>query len=144
MSYSIDANILLFSSDTSSALHDRARDFMHKCSEGPELLCLAWPTIMAYLRISTHPRIFRTPLAPADAMQNVEALLSLSQVRPIGELDGFLDDFKIATQGVTVRGNLVPDAQIAALLLQHGVRTFYSNDRDFHRFSFLDVRDPLV
>jgi predicted nucleic acid-binding protein len=43
-----------------------------------------------------------------------------------------------------VRGNLVPDAHLAALLKQHGVRTLYTRDGDFRKFPFLDVRDPLA
>jgi predicted nucleic acid-binding protein len=43
-----------------------------------------------------------------------------------------------------VRGNLVPDAHLAALLRQHGVRRLYTADTDFHRFPFLEVSDPFV
>ena len=43
-----------------------------------------------------------------------------------------------------LRGNLVPDAHLASLLRQHGVRTLYTVDRDFRRFPFLDVRDPFA
>jgi hypothetical protein len=38
----------------------------------------------------------------------------------------------------------VPDAHLAALLRQHGVKKLYTHDRDFLKFSFLDVRDPLA
>lgn len=48
------------------------------------------------------------------------------------------------TRSVPTRGNLVPDAHLAAVLSQHGVVTLYTHDRDFRKFSFLDVRDPLV
>lgn len=43
-----------------------------------------------------------------------------------------------------VRGNLVPDAHLAALLREHGVRTLYTHHRDFRRFDFRDVRDPFA
>jgi hypothetical protein len=42
-----------------------------------------------------------------------------------------------------VRGNLVPDAHLAALLKQHGIRRLYTNDADFRKFPFLDVRSPF-
>jgi hypothetical protein len=48
------------------------------------------------------------------------------------------------TKDVSTRGNLVPDAHLAALLSQHGVVTLYTRDRDFRKFSFLDVRDPVA
>jgi predicted nucleic acid-binding protein len=43
-----------------------------------------------------------------------------------------------------VRGNLVPDAHLAAILKQHGVRTLFTRDTDFRKFPFLDLRDPFT
>jgi hypothetical protein len=80
-----------------------------------ELFCLGWPTVMSYLRISTHPSIFGQPLTPDEAMANIGMFLSLP-----------------------------PDAHLAALLRQHGVKKLYSHDRDFLKFAFLDVRDPIA
>jgi toxin-antitoxin system PIN domain toxin len=143
MSYSIDANVLLFASDASSPRHLPARRFLERCAAERELLCLTWPTLMAYLRISTHPRVFAAPLSPADALQNVAALLALPRARAVSELDGFLEAYTHVTGGQPIRGNLVPDAHAAAILFQHGVKTLYSHDRDFRRFETLDVRDPF-
>jgi predicted nucleic acid-binding protein len=99
---------------------------------------------MSYLRIATHPRIFSAPLSPDEALGNVAALLGLPHVRAVSELDGYLDAYKHVTGGTPVRGNLVPDAHVATILFQHGVRTLYSNDRDFRKFSSIDLRDPFV
>lgn len=143
MSYSIDVNLLLYASDVGSVRHLKARGFLDSCAASPELLCLTWPTLISYLRIATHPRIFGSPLSPTEALSNIEALLALPQVRAVGELDGFLNAYSTASDGVFVRGNLVPDAHVAAIMLQHGVRTLYSHDRDFHKFTFLEVRDPF-
>jgi predicted nucleic acid-binding protein len=98
---------------------------------------------MSYVRIATHSRIFSSPLSPGDAVGNVSALVGLSQVRALSELDGSVEAYKRVAGETPVRGNLVPDAQIAAILLQHGVRTLYTNDHDFRKFQSLDVRDPF-
>lgn len=143
MSISLDVNVLLYASDETSERHDAARRFLESCAAGPEVLCLAWPTLMSYLRIATHPTIFSTPLTPDDAFSNIGALLSLPHARAVSELVGFADAYEHVTGQLVVRGNLVPDAHLAAILLQHGVATLYSNDRDFHKFSTLDVRDPF-
>jgi hypothetical protein len=143
MSYSLDVNLLLYASDRSYERHDAARRFLDSCAEGPELLFLAWPTLMAYLRIATHPSIFVAPLSPDEAFDNVNALLAMPHARAVSELDGFADAYKQVTDGLVVRGNLVPDAHVAAILFQHGVRTLYSSDRDFRKFATLDVRDPF-
>jgi toxin-antitoxin system PIN domain toxin len=144
MSYSLDVNLLLYASDRSSERHEAARTFLESCAAGPELLCLAWPALMSYLRIATHPRIFSAPLSPGEAFGNISALLSLPHVRAVAELDGFADAYKHVTGDLVVRGNLVPDAHLAAVLFQHGIRTLYSNDRDFGKFASLDVRDPFA
>lgn len=144
MSYSLDANVLLYASDRSSDRHVRALRFVESCAAGPEILCLAWPTLMAYLRIATHPRIFSAPLSPDEALGNISALISLPHVRSVAELDGFFDVYKHVSGEIPVRGNLVPDAHLAAILLQHGIRTLYTNDRDFQKFRSLDVRDPFA
>lgn len=144
MSYSLDANILLYASDRTSDNHKKARKFLESCVESPEVLCLAWTTLMSYLQISTHPRIFSAPLTPAKAMENVAALLKQPQVRTISELDGFIEAYKLVCGGVLVRGNLVPDAHFATVLFQNGVTTLYTADRDFRRFEYLDVRDPFA
>ena len=143
MSYSVDVNVLLYASDTSSDRHERARRFVETCAAGPEILCLTWPTLMSYLRIATHPRIFAQPLNPDEALGNVAALVGLPHVRVVSEEDGFLDAYRRVAGDMPVRGNLVPDAHVAAILFQHGVRTLYANDRDFRKFETLDVRDPF-
>ena len=143
MSYSLDANVLLYASDRSSDHHDAARQFLESCAGRPEVLCLTWPTLMSYLRISTHPRIFSAPLTPEEALSNIAALLTLPHVRVVSEHDGFIDAYKHVTRAMTVRGNLVADAHVAAILFQSGVRTLYSNDRDFRKFESLEVRNPF-
>jgi uncharacterized protein len=143
LSYAIDVNILLYASDAASPHWDRATKFLDQCASGTELCCLAWPTIMGYLRMSTHPAIFSAPLKPAEAVRNISALLDLAHVRVLPEDDGFWNVYRKATEGLSVRGNMVPDAHLAALLRQHDVKTLYTNDADFRRFAFLDVRNPL-
>lgn len=143
MSYSLDANVLVYASNESSPRYRQAREFLERCRSDPEPLCLGWPTVTAYLRIVTHPRIFGHPLTPTRATRNVESLMALPQVRVLSEKDGFWDRYRGVTENLTVRGNLVPDAHLAALLLQHDVRVLYTNDSDFLKFADLEVRDPF-
>jgi uncharacterized protein len=144
VSYSVDVNLLLYASDESSDRHDAARRFLDSCAASPEVFCLTCPTLMSYLRVATHPRIFAAPLAPDEALGNINALLSLPHARAVAEMDGFLEAYARVVRDVSVRGNLVPHAQVATILLQHGVRTLYSNDRDFRKFEFLDVKNPFA
>jgi uncharacterized protein len=143
MSFGVDVNILLYASDASSPLHPKAHGFLDQCARQREVFCLAWTTLMAYLRMSTHPAIFARPLQPDEAMRNVDALLRLPHCRVITEDEGFWSSYLELTSVVPTRGNLVPDAHLAAILLRNGVTTLYTHDRDLRKFPFLDVRDPL-
>jgi len=144
MSYSVDVNVLLYASDTSSPKHAEAIRFLKQRASDPDLFCIAWSTLIAFLRIATHPGIFAQPLSPDDALRNIESLLSLPRVRLLAEGEGFLEVYRDVTAHVPVRGNLVPDAHLAALLRQHGVRRLYTVDRDFRKFDFLQVDDPFA
>lgn len=143
MSFSVDASVLLYASDSGSPFAERAREFLTDKAAGPDLFYLAWPTVMSYLRIATHSAIFTRPLAPDEAMRNIQQLLDLPHVRTLGEDEGFWDLYRGVAAQFPMRGNAVPDAHLAALLRQHGVGTIYTNDADFKRFSFLSVVNPF-
>ena len=144
MSYSLDANVLLYASDRSSERHRAAREFLQSCAAQPDVLCLTWPTLMAYVRIATHPNIFAAPLTPDEALTNVNALLALPQTRVVSERDGFIDAYLHVTASTVVRGRLGREAHVVGILFAKGVRRVYSNDRDFRKFESIDVRDPFV
>ena len=144
MSFALDSNLLLYASDARSPFHSRAVSFLDSCLSGEEVFCLGWPTVMSYLRISTHPAVFERPLTPDEAMTNVEILIEHPHARFLTEEEGFWSIYRQLTAEVPTRGNLVPDAHLAALLRLHGVKTLYTNDRDFRKFTFLDVRNPLA
>jgi len=144
MSFAFDVNILLYASDTGSPHFERAKSFIESCIAQKEVFCVGWPTAMSYLRIATHPAVFVHPLSPDEAMSNIETLLTLPHARFLSEEEGFWAVFRATTSEVPTRGNLVSDAHLAALLRFHGIKTLYTHDRDFLKFPFLDVRDPLA
>ncbi|MEQ3548852.1 TA system VapC family ribonuclease toxin [Pseudonocardia nematodicida] len=142
MSVTVDANVLVYASDADAPKHEANRALLERLAAGPDLVHVFWPVAMAYLRIVTHPRIFERPLDPAVARANLDALVSRPHVRTPGEGDGFWGAFRDTTAGDVIRGNLVPDAHIAALMREHGVATIWTSDRDFRRFPGITVRDP--
>lgn len=144
MSFAIDVNVLLYASSVESPFHQRAASFLKERRAGREVFCLAWPTVMGYLRMVTNPAILSPPLSPDRAMENIAALIDLPQVRLLSEQEGFFGIYQEVTRGLVVRGKLVPDAHLAALLRQHGVDTLYTNDADFRRFAFLRVKNPVA
>jgi toxin-antitoxin system PIN domain toxin len=143
MSLAVDVNVLVPASTERSPLHTQAKQCLETCRTGADLFCLAWPTLMAYLRMITHAAIVSPPLPPREAEKNVEILVRLPNVRLLAEQEGFWDLYRDSTRDLVIWGKLVPDAHLAVLLRQHGVRTLYTNDRDFLKVGFLDVRNPF-
>jgi toxin-antitoxin system PIN domain toxin len=141
MSRTVDVNVLLYASDASSPDHAAAATTLERLAAGPELLTLFWPTLIAYLRMATNPSIFNRPLTMEQAMGNVEALLARPNVRVVGAGDTFWRSFRAVADDARPVGNLVPDAFIAALMLEHGVSTIVTRDRDFRRFRHVRIED---
>ena len=143
MSFAIDANLLLYASDEESPLRARAIEVLDEIAVGPEIAYLFWPVAMAYLRMATHPAIFRRPLSHADARANLQVLLELPNVRAVGEDDTFWSRFTEVADDVVPTGNLVSDAHLVALMQANGVRTIWTRDRDYRKFTGIRVRDPF-
>ena len=143
MSYTLDANVLLYASDQSSPYHERSRTLLAQAAAGPEIVYLFWPTIMAYLRIATHPAVFREPLAMTDAIGNIDALIGRPHVQTPGEQEPFWGRFVAVAADARAAGNVVSDTQIVSLMLIHGVRTMWTHDRDFRLVRGIEVRDPF-
>jgi len=140
----LDANILVFSSDDSSPFRDRARAFLDGLMTGDAIVYVFWPTVMAYLRITTHPNVFRAPLSIDQALVNVKAMVDQPNVRVTGEGTDFLSGFRAVAADARPTGNLVSDAHLVTLMRENGVRTIWTHDRDFRRFSGIVVRDPFA
>ncbi len=144
MSYSIDLNMLLYAVDEDSPYHKKSESFLKSILQEDEICFLTWETLYGFLRIATHPGIFRNPLPMAQAIENVQSLLSHVRVEVLISNEDSWEIFVRLTQEFPIKGNLVPDAVIAATLENYGVRTLYTRDRDFRKFNFLKPVDPTL
>lgn len=138
----VDANLLLYSVDTASPDHSRASEWLTNALEGGRRVGISWQTIGAFLRISTHPRITASPFSGAEAWAIVESWLAAEPVwvPPAGERTARILAKLVAASRVT--GNLVSDAQLAALAIENGL-TVCSADSDFARFPEVRWYNPL-
>lgn len=143
MSQTLDTNVLLYASNVDAPEHERAIALLDRLMSGPELVVLFWPVLNGYLRIATHPSVFARPLDTATATANIGSLLDRSHVNAVAEGERYWRCFRQVTADVPVRGNGVPDAQLVALMVEHGVRVIWSRDRDFRKFRGITVRDPF-
>lgn len=142
MSATIDTNVLVYASNSRDPRYAGARALVERLAGGPEILYLFWPVLLGYLRLVTHPGILREPLSHDEAAGNVERLVARRHVTTAGEQDGFWLVYRgIAT--TATRGNDIPDAHIAALMHQHGVRRIYTSDRAFRQFDGIEAVNPV-
>ena len=139
----VDANILLFAVNESAPEHDRAVAWLEDALNGNRRVGLPWESLTAFLRLVTNPRVVPRPLAPVDAWAFVEDWLAAPAAWvpvPTERHAAVLCDLVRRYRPIA---NLVPDAHLAALAIEHGVEVF-SADTDFARFTEVRWRDPLA
>jgi toxin-antitoxin system PIN domain toxin len=138
----VDANLLVYAHVVSAPQHERAREWLDGQLNGTAPVGLPWPSLLAFLRLVTNPRVFDRPEPVAQAWAQVLAWLGCETVwipRP-GERHAELLGALLALPGL--HANLVPDAHLAALAMEHGL-LLCSTDGDFGRFPRLRWTNPL-
>ncbi|HEY1921978.1 MAG TPA: type II toxin-antitoxin system VapC family toxin [Tepidisphaeraceae bacterium] len=138
----VDANILLYAEDQASPHHAKARAWWDRQLSGSQPVCLCWPVIGAFLRIATNHRVFARPLDITQAVDRVQSWLKQPCVRVIVPTAGHWTAFMRFLVMAQAMGNLVSDAHLAALAVEHGCQMF-SSDADFARFRGLKWKNPL-
>jgi toxin-antitoxin system PIN domain toxin len=140
----VDTNVLLYAVDLDSPDHVKCRSLVEEWRVGSSPWHLTWGVIYEFLRVSTHPNVFRKPFALAQAWSFIEAVLASPSLTILTATERHQ---RVASEVFNeipdIRGNLVFDAHTAILMREHGVRTIYTRDGDFNRFPFLDVIDPI-
>lgn len=130
----IDTNILVYSEITSSVHHQAARSLITQLAEGSEPWAIPWPCIYEFLRVVTHPRVFSPPVPIPVALHDLDQILMSSTLILLSETERHADIVKTLLKDTGVAGNLIHDAHIAALCIEHGISELITGDRDFRRF----------
>ncbi|MEA3386052.1 MAG: type II toxin-antitoxin system VapC family toxin [Thermodesulfobacteriota bacterium] len=139
----VDANILLYAEDSLQSRHQQARAWWDGQLSGTEVVCLCWTVLSAFIRIGTNPRVFDHPLSLEQALARIQSWLDQPCTRVVRPTERHWTVFKqMLTDGQAV-ANLVTDAHLAALAIEHGCE-LVSTDSDFARFPKLKWRNPLV
>jgi uncharacterized protein len=139
----LDVNLLLYAANQRSPFHAASVDWLTEQLNGPRRIGLPWQSLAGFLRIATHPRAFERPLNAALAWEMVSDWLVAPATwiaQPGPEYPALLGELIVRYD---VRGNLMPDAQLAALALEHGL-TICSADTDFARFTEVAWENPLA
>lgn len=138
----LDANLLLYAHNSSSQEHRGTLAWIEEIRSGPEIVGLAWDTILAFLRVSTTPRIFFEPLGLDTAASIISEWLAWPKVVIVSPTERHWQVLTELLPNTRARSSLIMDAHLAALAIEHGA-TLCTNDRDFARFPGLKVAFPL-
>lgn len=137
----VDTNILVYAHHSGAPKHEVAVDVLRSLVEGDALWGLPVFVIGEFLRVVTHPHgPLRRPSTTEQAMLALDGLVEGPRVRVLSPGPRFLPILRKLVLGAKARGNLVFDAQVAAVCLEHGATTILTEDRDFGLFPELTVR----
>lgn len=139
----VDANLLVYAYVSSMPQHKHARDWLDEKLNEASPVGLPWPSLLSFARLVTNPRVFERPESMENAWRQIESWLNRPPVwipAPTERHAAVLGMLLTKTAG---RSNLVPDAHLAALAIEHGL-ILCSADGDFARFPGLRWQHPLA
>jgi uncharacterized protein len=140
----VDTNVLVYAADQDSPFHAACRDWLEHQRTRADAWYTTWAILYEFLRVTTHPRVMRSPWGVRAAWEFIAALLASPG---LGVLVATQRHFDVASQVIAelphMTGNLLHDAHTAILMREHGIRRVCTRDTDFHRFPFLEIIDPI-
>jgi hypothetical protein len=139
----LDANLLIYAHVSSFPQHLQARGWLDAQLSGSGPVGLPWPSLLGFLRIVTNARVFERPLPIAEAWRQVHAWLDAEVAWIPQPTLRHREVLGTLLTAAGVHANLVPDAHLAALAIEHGL-LLCSTDGDFGRFTELRWQNPIA
>jgi toxin-antitoxin system PIN domain toxin len=141
----VDTNILVYAADEDSPFYGRCRELLEEWRIRTSPWYVTWGILYEFLRVITHPRVFRNPWPVLKAWEFAEAILSSTSLSFLIAGERHSDVVAEVLKNIpSLSGNILHDAQTAILMQEHGIRRIYTRDTDFHRFPFLEPIDPVT
>jgi uncharacterized protein len=137
----VDSNVLLYAYNQEALHHDSCSRWLTNALNGSEIIGLPWQSALAFIRVSTHPKIYTQPMATEVATRLVSGWLERPQVVSLSPESRYWSILHEQLRLAQVRGPMVMDAALAALAIEHGA-SLCTTDRDFRRFDGLRLIDP--
>ncbi len=139
----IDTNIIVYALDEGSPQHATASQLLKNLAEGSAPWAVPWPCLYEFLRVATHPAISPMRITMKQAWERIQSILASPPLMLLHETERHKEILESLIQGADLSGNLIFDAHIAALLMEHGVHEIITADHDFRRFPQLTVTNPF-
>jgi len=140
----VDTNVLVYAEITNSLHHSRANRLLSEFAQGSAPWAIPWPCAYEFLRIITHPKVYHPPVSVEVALQDLNTILASPSLAVLAETGSHPAMLERVVRQSGATGNLIHDAHIVALCLEHGVTELLTADRDFTRFSGLKINNPFV
>ncbi len=140
----VDTNILVHAHRAESAHYRAAYSCLASLCESTEAWAIPWPCIHEFLSVATNTRAFANASSPAEALRQVDVWLESSGIVLLEETVHHWSILSRIVRASGARGGRVHDARIAAICVEHGVREFWTADRDFARFPEVATFNPLT
>ena len=140
----IDTNILVYAEIRSSTHHEIANKILTDLAEDTVPWAIPWPCIYEFLRVVTHPRVYQPPVPVYVALSDLRRIIASPSLILLHETPNHLEVMTSIIEEAGVTGNLIHDAHIAALCIEHGINELVTGDRDFSRFPSLSVVNPFI
>jgi len=139
----LDTNVLVFATIRSCPEHGRALEVLRSLSEGGVAWAVPWPCVYEFLRVVTHPRVYHPPMPMDTALRNLRAILASPSLVLLSETPRHAEVMETVIRDSGATANLLHDAHIVSLCLEHGVTELVTGDRDFTRFTGLTITNPF-
>lgn len=144
MSFVVDSNVLVAAYNDESPDHERARSRLEAWLADRASCYVSWPILYEFLRVTTHPAVFRTPATLEEAWGFASALLGSTNVRLLRNTDRHAAVAReLVSECTWVSGSILHDFHTAVLMREHGIKEIRTADSDFLKFRFLRVVNPL-
>jgi len=140
----IDTNILIHAEVQSSARHRTALGVLRRLAEGALPWAIPWPCIYEFLRVVTHPRVFHPPVPLNIVLEDLKQILASPSLFLLAETERHASVLEQVLGQAAPTGNLIHDAHIVALCLEHGVVEIITGDRDLSRFGGMKIINPFA
>jgi hypothetical protein len=138
----LDANLLIYAINADAPLNRKAKSWLESALSGPETVGFSWIVLLAFLRLTTRPGLFRHPLPVDTAFGVVASWLDRDSAAIVHPGPRHFEVLRELLQPLGAGGNLTSDAHLAALAIEHRAE-LCSSDTDFARFHGLKWRNPL-
>jgi toxin-antitoxin system PIN domain toxin len=137
----VDANVLLYAVNTDAPHHRASREWLDDALSGGATVGFSWIALLAFVRLSTKEGLFPSPLTAGEAFDRVDAWLAAPAAVLVEPTARHASLMRRLLDQVGAGGNLVNDAHLAALAIEHG-GTVITFDHDVGRFDGVDWSLP--